>query len=474
MQMDQYFHHYLGWRLAEGELPYIGSYDQNFPGGAILHAVCILLFGHSSLGFAFFDLVLQTIGLCFIAATSRRLVGDTGALLGPVIYALTYIGLGVWNIGQRDAFIVPILAYAVWLLVRGRFHGKHLIWLGLACGFMILLRPMFILFAFYPAGFVAWKSKEWRPAINILIFGALPALLIILTYAIIGELSTLYESTVQFNLEVYGKFRHGVSMRGSGTMTLVFAFGLLGIVVLAIFDRTKLRAILPVIVASVVAPISTFIQGQGDAHHMTPSYAMAAVWSAVGLVAILERLGLNKGKQAKLAVAVLGILIILRGSDRLPWDSIDAYARGASLQSIYERSRSTDVHLAEEFSVARFLAPLLAPDDYLYIWSMRIWPYQLTGHPAPTRFQTHEHILMQPKLQPLTALQLRWREEIMRDLAAKPPRFILWTTTDNLWLLPNAESSKDQVKRFPEFERLTRDRYELDTVIGGFEILRRK
>jgi hypothetical protein len=80
---------------------------------------------------------------------------------------------------------------------------------------------------------------------------------------------------------------------------------------------------------------------------------------------------------------------------------------------------------------------------------------------------------MQPKGQPLTDLQLKWRAEMIRELQAKPPKFILWTTTDNLWLLPNAESSKDQVKRFPEFEQFVRDRYTLDTAIGGFEVLKR-
>jgi hypothetical protein len=382
--------------------------------------------------------------------------------------------LDVWNIGQRDAFIVPFLAYAVWLLVQERLSTKQRIALGLACGFMILLRPMFILFAIFAGLNVGWRSRGWRRAAIILIFGAQPAILIILTYVSIGEFRTLYESTVQFNLEVYGKFRHGISMRGSGTMTLVFAAGLIGVTTLGFWDRTKLRSLLPVFVASVIAPISTFIQGQGDAHHMTPSYAMAAIWSAVGLVVILERLGLHDGVKARIAIAGLTVLVVLRGGDRLPWDSISAYAQGASLQSIYEESKSTDVRLAEEFAVARYLKPQLAPGDPLYIWSMRIWPYQLTGHPAPTRFQTHEHILMQPKGQPLTALQLRWREEMMRDLKAKPPKFILWTTTDNLWLLPNAESSRDQVKRFPEFEQFVKTGYVLDTTIGGFEILRRK
>ena len=474
MQMDQYFHHYLGWRLAEGEMPYLGSYDQNFPGGAILHATCILLFGHTSLGFATFDMILQAIGMYFISKTARRLGGDQAAILAPVIYALTYIGLGVWNIGQRDAFIVPFLAYAVWLLVQEKLSMRQVIALGLTCGFVILLRPMFILFACFAAAYVGLRMKDWKRGLSTLVCGAIPSLIVILSYLAIGEFQTLYESVVQFNLEVYGKFRHGVSMRGSGTMTLVFALGLIGVVYLAIRDRSRANQLLPVIIATLIAPISTFIQGQGDSHHMTPSYAMAAIWAAVGFATILERLGLYDRVRGGWALAAITGLILLRGSDRLPWEMMNAYASGSSLEAIHASSRSTDVHLAEEFAVADHLKRHLEADDRLFIWSMRIWPYQLTGHPSATRIQTHEHVLMQPKGQPLTELQLKWRAEMMRDLQARPPKFILWTTTDHLWLLPNAEASKEQLKRFPEFEAFAFSKYELDTVIGGFEIMRRR
>jgi hypothetical protein len=471
--MDQYFHHYLGWRLAEGELPYIGSYDQNFPGGAIIHAICILVFGQTSLGFAVFDLLLQTIGLYFIARTAKHLSGDAAAMLAPVIYALTYIGLGTWNIGQRDAFIVPFLAYAVWLLVKDRLTFRQVVALGLSCGYMILLRPMFIVFAVFAALYIFWRGRSWREAITVLIFGALPALAVITIYLVIGKFDVLYESIVQFNVEVYGKFRHGVTMRGSGTMTLIFIWGLVGIVYSLVKDRTRFRPLVPVLIATLIAPISTFIQGQGDAHHMTPSYAMAAIWSGIGIASVIEAFKPRSEARRMVGLAIAVVAIVLRGSDRLPWDSMDAFAKGDSLRSIYESNVSTDVKLAEELAVADYLRPRLANGDKLFIWSMRIWPYQLTGHEAPTRFQTHEHILMQPKGQPQTPLQLKWRAEMMRDFNSNPPKFILWTKTDHLWLLPNAESSKDQVKRFPEFEQFVRQRYTLDTVIGGFEILRR-
>jgi hypothetical protein len=474
LQMDQYFHHYLGWRLAEGELPYIGSYDQNFPGGAILHALCILLFGGSSLGFACFDLILQAIGIYFIAKTARHLANDRAALIAPVIYAMTYIGLGVWNTGQRDGFIVPFLAYAVWLLVQDRLSITRSIALGLACGYVILLRPMFIFFAIFAAAYTWFKHRDLRASLTTLVCGALPALAIIVFYAVIGEFTTLYDSIVRFNVEVYGKFRHGVTMRGSGTTTLIFVWGLVGLAWQYRAKWERWKQLLPVFVATIIAPLSTWIQGQGDAHHMTPSYAMVAIWVGIGVSFLIEVFHPKDDKRRLIGAFIAVLLIIIQSKDRLPWSSIDAYAEGRSLRSIYAGSRSGDVHLAEELAVADYLKPRLSSGDPIYIWSMRIWPYQLTGHKSPTRFQSHEHLLMQPKGEPLTALQLAWREEFMRDMIANPPKYLMWTTTDHLWLLPGGESSKEQVKRFPEFEQFVKQSYEADTVIGAFEILRQK
>jgi hypothetical protein len=470
LQMDQYFHHYLGWRLAEGQLPYLGSYDQNFPGGAILHALCILIFGSSSLGFAVFDLILQSIGIYFIARTAQKLGGQHAAIFAPVIYALTYIGLGVWNTGQRDGFIVPFLAFSAWQLVQDHVTNKRSILLGLACGYMILLRPVLIIFALFAAIYVWSRDRKVSSLLRVLVFGALPALLVICFYSVIGEFTTLYDSIVRFNLEVYGKFRHGVTMRGSGTMTPVFVWGLIGLVLSYRANWQKWKPLTPILVATVIAPFSTWIQGQGDAHHMTPSYAMVGIWASVGIVGLVDVIKLRSVGMRGIAVAVIVLLMVIQAHDRLPWSSINAFAEGRSLRSIYAGSKSGDVHLAEEITVADYLRPRMQPDDYLYIWSMRIWPYQLIGHPSPTRFQSHEHVLMQPKGQPLTEQQLQWRAEMMRDFVAKPPRYILWTTTDHLWLLPNAESSKDLVKRFPEFEQFVKQSYTLDTVIGAFEI----
>lgn len=469
MQMDQYFHQYLGWRLSEGGLPYLASFDQNFPGGAILHAISILLFGKSSLGFGVFDLMLQTSSCMVIARLTWHLSGSKLATIAaPLIYAFTYIGLGVWNIGQRDSFLVPFLALFANELVAGK-PQERAFKLGALIGCMVLLRPVFAL-AFIVGLYVVARYKDVRAILKLTGGSALPIVLVLLPYAFMGELQTVYESVIQFNLEVYGKYRHGVSLRGSDHMTFVFIVGAIGLVVSQFWKDPRLRLLT---LLTAIAPISTFIQGQGDAHHMTPSYALIAVLSSVGLLALVRALQSSYwSRSAWFSTVLVLVLILWKGTPQLPWDVIEAYASGKDRNAQLALHHSGDVDLREEYAVSKYLNSQLRPHETIYIWSMRVWPYLLTDRAAPSRFHSHEHLLMQPRGQAVTALQRKWRREFMRDLKSHPPAYILWTTNDQLWIL-NFKTSEQSLDDFTEFKNFVEREYEPDTVIGAFKVVRK-
>jgi len=485
MQMDHYFHHYLGWRLIHGGLPYVGSFDQNFPGGAAIYALAILLFGESSLGFSVFDLLAQGFTCYLIARLTLRFdKAGYAAILAPLIYGLTYIGLGVWDTGQRDGFIAPMLIGFLILVTKDGISKRQWFGIGLLVGLMTLTRPMFIL-----VGLLAfWKLFEGnnlqelvkskaKPFISLILGAALLPLLVILLYVITGYFTELYDATILFNVDVYSKFRHGVNFRGSGEMTLVIGIGILSLV---FFNRSQLKEKIFVLLATILSPISMWVQGQGDAHHMTPSYASAAVLAGIGLSALLQKISskLDQEEQHRkfsFAVCMLFVgVILLRGWPRIPHNYINQWVHGVSLQEIYEQQRAGDVDIRDEFAVAEFIKRNTLPTDYIQIFSMRIWPYELANRLPPGRFQTHEHLIMQPRGQELKPVQLKWRKEFMADLTGHPPKYILVTTTDQLWLYPNAEASIDQLKRFPEFNTFLMNGYALDTVIGAFNIYQRR
>jgi hypothetical protein len=472
MQMDQYFHHYLGWRLIHGGLPYIASFDQNFPGGAILYAIGIAIFGQSSLGFAVFDLLVQALA-CYLIARLALRFDRTGlsAWLGPMVYALVYVGLGAWDVGQRDSFIAPMLLAFLLILTRERISSRAWMAAGFLIGTMALTRPLFILAA-VPV-FLAWfwTSKRLGDLARTAIASAVLPLGIVVLYAALGHLTDLYEATIAFNLDVYSKFRHGVNLRGSGSMSIVLAVGIF----LYALSRPRIRDATLLLSALVIAPLSTWIQGQGDPHHTTPSYAVASLLSALGLSWAIRMIRTRTSTVVgSLAVVTVIALILWRGVDREPLHLVGEYLHGEGLQSLYAQQSRGDVKLTEEFAVSDYMRTHTKSTDPIYIFSMRIWPYELADRLPPTRFQSPEHLIMQPADQPLTQFQVRWRREFIGALKMNPPRYILITTTDQMWLYPHAEASLDQVKRFPEFQEILRDSYAQDTVIGAFVLYRRR
>lgn len=470
MQMDQYFHHYLGWRLLHGGLPYLASFDQNFPGGAVLYAVGIALFGQTSLGFALYDLLVQSFTCYLIARLALRLDRTAvTAWLAPAIYAFVYIGLGVWDVGQRDSFIAPMLMLLLLVLMKEPITSRGWFFAGLLVGAMTLTRPLFAMSALIVL--VIWVSRraDRRPLVLATLGALLLPLLTLLVYVAIGHAHELYEATIAFNLEVYSKFRHGVNLRGSGTMTIVMIIG----IALYALRRPTWREWLPVAIALLIAPVSTWIQGQGDPHHTTPSYAVAALLAGLGFAWTIGWIRARTNPTlAVLAIALISVILLWRGLDRIPATLIAAWLRDTPLERLYEMQDRGDVKLEEEFGVASYIGSHTAPTDPIYIFSMRIWPYELADRLPPTRFQSPEHLVMQPADQPLTPIQQRWRTELMQSLAARPPKFILITTTDQMWLYPHAEASIDQVKRFPEFGAFLTN-YAIDTTIGAYRVFRR-
>ena len=467
LQMDQSFHQYLGWIITRkglvAGLPYVGSFDQNFPGGAFIYALAIVLFGTSAFGFAVFDLIVQ-ITTCWLIARLARKFDPLGvaSLFAPIIYALTYIGLGVWDTGQRDCFVAPLLVLFATIVLSDKPKWSYA---GLLIGVMLLIRPMIVL-AGIPALWILLSSQRENKRKDFAVFAAsscaLPALVAFL-YLFTSHLTQLYEATILFNLEVYSKYRAGVSLRGSGAMTYILLIGILSLL-LRRGDRKPLAFLF---LLCFVAPLSTYIQGQGDAHHLVPTYAIAAVLASVGLSNLV--LLLRRHLEIVLCVAIIAV-----GASRLPWRLIVPWWQGASLESIYAMQTRGAMNLSDEMAAAQFIKQHSAPVDHIQIFSMRIWPYVLSGREASSRFQSDEHLVMQPfDSIPLSGIQVGWRKEFMHDMAAEPPRYVLITNDDHIWTLPHGEPSTLQRKRFPEFDAWVSANYAIDTTIGSYEIYKR-
>jgi hypothetical protein len=115
MGMDQANYAYMAWMWLEGYWPYVGTWDLQFPGGWVLHALEIAVLGKSVWLFRGFDLLFQLASAWLIFRITRRAAGVPAAFVAAALFCLIYQGYGPWNTGQREGFGLLFILAGFWL-----------------------------------------------------------------------------------------------------------------------------------------------------------------------------------------------------------------------------------------------------------------------------------------------------------------------------------------------------------------------
>ena len=79
----------MAWNLYRFHgLPYLQSWDSNFPGAILFHACSIALFGNSELGLRTMDVLIQIASIVLLYKIGRFWLPRGPALFGSALYAL--------------------------------------------------------------------------------------------------------------------------------------------------------------------------------------------------------------------------------------------------------------------------------------------------------------------------------------------------------------------------------------------------
>ncbi len=174
-----------------GHLPYLGAWDLNFPGIMYLHAISIMIFGTSEIGFRIFDFCFELATCWLIYRLDRYVLSEIPALLSSVCYALLYVSLAWQAAGQRDAFAMFFLAAGILAMVRARsdLHRTRSWLLAALAGALLictfLIRPTFGIYSAAVFFVDMWCSKRFtRNSLALLIGSILPIVLVLLSFAL--------------------------------------------------------------------------------------------------------------------------------------------------------------------------------------------------------------------------------------------------------------------------------------------------
>jgi hypothetical protein len=426
--------HYVAWRIGRGAVPYRDLFDMNFPGVYVLHLFVVRGLGAGDVAWRVFDLGW----LSLTAVLIGMFVGSWGRLAAVgagVMFALYHLAGGAWQAGQRDfllcAFLLAgALGVARWLeSAAGARAHVALLGGGLALGAAITIKPHAIVLAAGLATLVVFASLRARgtiaagragrgvaargagdgPLASLTVFsaGVVTAPAAVLAWlGAAGALPAWRAIVLEYLVPLYSRLG-----RGSGWSVYRpeawIALGAGVVLTLAsVLVARRFSARHAVAALGVLYGVVHFAaQGKGWEYHLYPLAAFAIVLLFAELEPALAR--------RRWPVAIPLALAVVAGGGLLASKAADASAAG------WERAKADRVR-----GLAGELAARLTPGDTVQVLDTTgggIHALLRLGVVEPTRFIYDFHFFHDTSAPAIRAL----REELVRGLAARPPRLIV-------------------------------------------------
>jgi hypothetical protein len=481
--------------VRRGSVPYLGSWDMNFPGNVFIHALGIKVFGNSDTGFRLVDFFSYSIATIVLYQLALRWVSPTRAALACFLYVLLYSGKSYTALGERDTFATMILLVAILLTVRTSNAGTKswasslmLLLSGLLVSANIMIRPTYAAYALLWVYFI-WKHVP-NGVLNILLYlagtCALPIAFLFWYASIPNALNEFYLATIQFNADIYGNRFLGVY----AIRMIVLNAALLGAMFYFVRRRKQFRwnpdthALHPpkqelefVEYYAMLTVVVIIIMRKFFRYHYEPLFPIFCIILSVVVIGSLTSLFADprRSRRTYLAPLTAGVLIAC-GLYVYPWSSASAFIRNVSTVGMKAAQDSSFIQYKEardEFMLA----------DYVYrniMAGREIEPALMSPglrwraeKPLATRFTTPQPLVMRKADGTFTDYQLEWRNEYMKRLTTLQPDMIVLDVAHS-WFIrefsPNFEGFEHDL---PALDSLLKSGYRLDTVIGVSAVYRR-
>jgi hypothetical protein len=476
----------MGWTLwAYHGLPYLASWDMNFPGIVFIHAASIALFGSSDFGFRLFDYLTHIVMAGMFYVVLRRWLRPRTSFIAVILWAIYYTS-GLWGLaGQRDTYAVFFLLAGTLLIFSMRkngINGYRAFTLGIVLGCATLIRPTYALF-FLSFLWLVFNLPGRFKGIAYLIAGCLSTCIIVLLpyFFIRGGIEEIYYSVIRFNLDVYARIPVEISFffRRNG---LLYALCFIGIyfallrnsparhnvrnhLSMPTFDRTFLYLMMA---SSIISPV---VMRKFFSYHLEPFMTIVSAFAAIGLATLSE---LPHSRWFAPAIATFGILLFafIVYPRHLIKYYIEALQTAHPLEATYRRADSDSLSgVAAQQEVVRYVDRNTLPSEA--VESVSVFPalrWRLARKSA-TRFTTLVPLVPPPSFR---APYLEdWQHEFVATLALVRPSFIILNRSEEWW--PFIHTYAAQAPHLiPGFDSLIAANYKLDTVIRGFILYRPK
>jgi hypothetical protein len=470
MSSDNSLYHSMAYDLLTfGKMPYLGSWDQNFPGIVIIHAFVLSVFGGSDLAFRIFDVIYQ-LAFCALLFKTLRAYGSSIALAGfsIVLYAVYYGRNDYMFFGQRELFAHGVLLLGIWY--RQRKPGHALV-PGLLLGFAILIKPTVAVVGVPFLWLILPNPAPWKFAIRLGLATCIPLILVVVIYSFFpGGVSELYLATIRFNADVYSGSIASLWAFFAFTQRNAYFYPLAVLGIWYVLKNSERSRILFVYASTIVLSVLVvLVQGRLLIYHYSTFFLLLCPIAAVPLEKIYLRLKL---KPRYIGFAVIVLMCLFAAKRR----GVQAFAANIDKTGVLDSAYNE----ADPWSVS---PPLTVDRVISYLDKYRGVRVEVMSHHARLRDKLRQNsatrfTLLHPiglytgafENKRFTEYQSRWRREFIDSLESVKPEFIVIARNTPCFQLQDAWDYV--LKPLPGFESFLKHHYLLDSTIGNFEIYR--
>ncbi len=481
---DQGIGSYGAWLWKEfGQPPYAHFFDQSFPGIFLLHYFIQAFLGESVTAFRLFDLIWQTLTALMIYLLALRIFKSPSAgLLASAFFAVFYLGLGPWNTGERDGFmLLPYLAAFLFLLGQekeGNPWGRSIA-AGLLMGAAFLIKPVAVIPGVVLAAMtLRFARSKFLAFLLYSLSAALPSLLILAYYGRIGRINDLYRALFVYTSTVY---LHALAIsplqRIGGILILRpfvqnFAVALGFVLFLAFARRPRPSAarerfwLLGLAAAIYLAYLA---QGKYFVYQQMPVFALVCIFSGAGWGLLLAEVAFLKSKPY-LRALVIGALIL---ASLLLLNSDQKSLLTRALRESPGSGQRRFPYYGVCKQAADYLKAHTRSGDIVQVWGGEVIINYLAKRRSPTRLAQSFPFTLKASSPKGFSVQKQLAAELLRGLEAKPPVYFLVITLPHPGF--GIESDKDVlIHSYPEIWSFVANNYLPETRIGFVEFYRRE
>jgi hypothetical protein len=467
---DQSNHAYMGWRLLQGDVPYVDYIDQNWPGVMGLHALAGALFGQQLWSWRAFDLLLFAAAAAALWDILRRGAGAQAARAFAWTALPAYVASGYWVAGQHDMTAAQLLAIGLWCHVRGavarpwRWHTAAGVFIGLA---MLNKPTMGAALALLPLQGLLLGARWTEVAVRLAVTSAATAATVaggfLFVVALGATLAQVVESVLTYNTYSLAEGTPPLAdiVRTTGAWPVVLAFVCLpAIVFLLRRARRSVASTMPFVLWAVGA-ISYAFQARGFSYHLAPAVLAYFCLAAVLLALAGRALGNPTWPAWQRAGVVMLAAVFVAGIGARFWSAFHRLPAALA-------QRDYDLHLArftendglnvgEAAAFAR-RAGVGAP-GCIFVAGESSVVNLLARRPLPTRFYYFPVI---GSARPPLPMAERWVTQWEVDLRRARCPYVLvhprcWALGDAPHALRVAGALRELLARYRETGRLGRD-----------------